>query len=132
MTATATPDWLVRPEVGLCPCGCIGKRRKGGFVEKTIGGAAGVMSQAMFSDDIAAKPGLLQAIDPRVKIVTFLTLLVAASLVRHIPILIALYLATLVLAADVEALVAVLREARCGCSSPSSPGSSWRPRPSTS
>ena len=28
------------PEVGLCPCGCIGKRRKGSFVEKTLGGAA--------------------------------------------------------------------------------------------
>ena len=42
MTAT-TPDWLVQTEVGLCPCGCIGKRSKGSFVEKTIGGGARVM-----------------------------------------------------------------------------------------
>lgn len=98
MTAT-TPDWLVQSEVGLCPCGCIGKRSKGGVVEKTIGGGARVMSQAMFSDDNAAKPGLLQAIDPRVKLVTLFSLLVAASLVRHVLVLVALYLATLVMAA---------------------------------
>ena len=41
VTAAATPDWLMQAEVGLCPCGCIGKRKKGGFVEKTIGGGSG-------------------------------------------------------------------------------------------
>ena len=35
MTATlrsrpGTPDWLVQPEIAMCPCGCIGKRKKGG------------------------------------------------------------------------------------------------------
>jgi cobalt ECF transporter T component CbiQ len=97
MTAT-TPDWLVQTEVGLCPCGCIGKRSKHGVVEKTISGGARVMSQAMFSDDIAEKPGLLQSIDPRVKLVTLFSLLVAASLVHHAVVLVAMYLATLVLA----------------------------------
>jgi cobalt/nickel transport system permease protein len=97
MTAT-TPDWLVQTEVGLCPCGCIGKRSKRGVVEKTIGGGARVMSQAMFSDDVAEKPGLLQSIDPRVKLVTLFSLLVAASLVHHAVVLVAMYLATLVLA----------------------------------
>ena len=38
------------------------------------------------------------AIDPRVKLVTLFGLLVAAALVRHIPVLVALYAATLVLA----------------------------------
>jgi cobalt/nickel transport system permease protein len=99
MTATpVTPDWLTQSEMGLCPCGCIGKRRKGSFVEKTIGGAAGVMRQAMFSDDVASRPGVLQAIDPRVKLVTLFGLLVSAALVRHIPVLVVMYLATLVLA----------------------------------
>jgi len=97
-SATTTPQWMIQTEVGLCPCGCIGKRRRGGFVEKTIGGAADVMRQAMFSDDVAARPGLLQAIDARVKVVTLFALLVAAALVRHIPVLAAMYVATLVLA----------------------------------
>lgn len=99
MTAVSSaPAWLTRPEVGLCPCGCIGKRRKGGFVEKTIGGAAKLMSQAMFSDDVASRPGVLQAIDPRVKLVSLFGLLVVAALVRHIPVLLAMYFGTLILA----------------------------------
>lgn len=93
-----TPDWLMRNDVGLCPCGCIGRRRRGRFVEKTIGGAANVARQAMFSDDVASRSGVLQAIDPRVKLGTLFGLLIAAALVRHIPVLIGMYLATLVLA----------------------------------
>lgn len=98
-TAAGTPDWLLQSEIGLCPCGCIGKRRKGNFVEKTLGGASGLLRQAMFSEDVAAQPGLLQRIEPRIKLVSLLGLLVATSLVRHIPVLIAVYAATLVLAA---------------------------------
>jgi cobalt ECF transporter T component CbiQ len=98
MSRVATPDWLLRPEVGLCPCGCIGRRRKQGFVEKTIAGGADLMRHAMFSDDVAARPGLLQAIEPRVKLVTVLALLVAAAFVRHVAVLAGLYAVTLLLA----------------------------------
>ncbi len=98
MNATATPDWLLRPEVGLCPCGCVGRRRKQGFVEKTIAGGADVMRHAMFSDDVAARPGLLQEIDPRVKLVSMLALLLAAAFVRHVAVLGGLYVVTLLLA----------------------------------
>ena len=56
----ATPDWLVQPEMAMCPCGCIGKRRKGSFVEKTLKGGTSLMRQAIFSEDVAAQPGLLQ------------------------------------------------------------------------
>jgi cobalt/nickel transport system permease protein len=98
-TATATPQWLVQPEVGLCPCGCIGKRRKGSFVEKTLVGAAGLLRQAMFSEDTASRAGLLQRVDPRVKLLSLLGLLVVAAFVRSIPILALMYVATLGLAA---------------------------------
>lgn len=97
--ASATPDWLMRPELGLCPCGCIGKRRKGSFLDKTLGGAASVMRQAMFADDVAARDGLLQRVDARVKVVTIVGLLVVAAFVRHVPTLLALYAAALGLAA---------------------------------
>jgi cobalt ECF transporter T component CbiQ len=102
MTAAATPatpSWLLDSEVGLCPCGCVGKRRKGNFVEKTLTGASGLLRQAMFSEDVAAQPGLLQRIEPRVKLLTLLGLLITTALVRHIPVLVGLYAATLVLAA---------------------------------
>jgi cobalt/nickel transport system permease protein len=97
--ASSTPAWLLQPEAGLCPCGCIGKRRKGNFVEKTLGGAASVMRQAMFSEDVAAQPGLLQRVDARVKVVTVLGLLVATALVRNVVVLAMVYAATLLLAA---------------------------------
>ena len=93
------PAWLLQAEVGLCPCGCIGRRRRGRFVEKTIAGTSGLVRQAMFSEDLAAGPGLLQRLDARVKLVTLLGLLVAAALVRNVEVLVLLYAATLGLAA---------------------------------
>jgi cobalt/nickel transport system permease protein len=97
-SATATPDWLVRPEVGLCPCGCIGRRSKADFVEKTIGGASNLMRQSMFSDDVAARDGLLQRLDARVKVISLLVLLVTTALVHNPVVLVGLYAACLVLA----------------------------------
>jgi cobalt/nickel transport system permease protein len=94
-----TPEWLLQGQVGICPCGCIGTRTKGSFVEKTLTGSATVMRQAMFGEDIATGPGLLQKIDPRVKLVTMLGVLIGASLVRNSVVLIGLYALTLVLAA---------------------------------
>jgi len=49
----------------------------------------------MFSEDMAAQPGLLQRIDPRVKLASLLGLLLTAAVVRNIPVLVAMYLATL-------------------------------------
>jgi cobalt ECF transporter T component CbiQ len=97
--AQTTPNWLLQPEVGLCPCGCIGKRRKGNFVEKTMSGTAGLLRQAMFSEDAAAEPGLLQRLDPRAKLLTLFGLLVVTAFVRHIPVLLGVYALTLGLAA---------------------------------
>ena len=71
-------------EIGLCPCGCIGKRRKGRFVEKTIGGAARTCSGTPCSPTTwQPQRGLLQRIDPRVKIVSLLGLLVTGAFLRH-------------------------------------------------
>jgi cobalt/nickel transport system permease protein len=97
--ATATPDWLVRTELGLCPCGCIGRRSKAGFLEKTIGGASDLMRQSMFSDDVAARDGLLQRIDARVKVIALLILLIATALAHSPIVLVGLYAVCLLLAA---------------------------------
>ncbi len=98
--AVPTPDWLLNREVALCPCGCIGKRRKGSYVQKTINGAADLLRQVMFSDDTSAQRGLLQRIDPRAKLVTLVGLVVVASFLRTIPGLLLLYAAALILAAS--------------------------------
>jgi cobalt ECF transporter T component CbiQ len=96
---SSTPSWLLQSEVGLCPCGCIGKRNKGNFVDKTIVGGAGLLRQALFSEDMATRSGLLQRIDPRVKVITMFGLLLAAALVRNVPVLLGLYVLALALAA---------------------------------
>jgi cobalt/nickel transport system permease protein len=92
------PDWLVRTEVGLCPCGCIGRRRKGNVVAKTLQGGADLVRRAVFSDDAAARAGLLQRVDARVKVVTLVGLLVVAAFVRTIPVLTGMYVAAVLVA----------------------------------
>jgi cobalt/nickel transport system permease protein len=96
---STTPQWLLRREVGLCPCGCIGKRRKGSFVAKTLAGGADLVRRTMFTDDLARRPGLLQRLDPRVTLVTTLGLLITVGLVHTGTVLLVAYAGTLVLAA---------------------------------
>jgi cobalt ECF transporter T component CbiQ len=94
-----TPPWLVQGELSLCPCGCIGKRKKGSYLEKTLSGASNVMRQAMFGEEVAAQDGVLQRLDARVKVVSLIVLLVATALVHTIPALVAIYLSSVALAA---------------------------------
>jgi cobalt/nickel transport system permease protein len=97
--AQSTPDWLLQREAALCPCGCIGKRKRTGYLEKTLAGGSSLLRQVMFADDTARQAGLLQRIDPRAKLVGLVLLLVGASLLHTIPVLLALYALTLLLAA---------------------------------
>ena len=94
----STPAWLLQPEAGLCPCGCIGRRRRESFVAKTIAGVGGVLQAALFSEDVARVPGLLQRLDARVKVLALVTLLVAVGLVHDLALLVVAYLATVALA----------------------------------
>jgi cobalt/nickel transport system permease protein len=95
----AVPDWLLAQDVAMCPCGCLGRRKKGNFLSKTVEGGSRLLQQVMFGDDVAAGPGLLQRIDPRAKLVSLVVLLVVAGLVHSIVSLAILYVATLALAA---------------------------------
>ena len=95
----STPAWLMEPETRFGPCSCCGRRAKGDVVEKTIAGGSHLLRVAMFSSDRASQDGVLQRVDPRVKVVSTMVLLVAAALARHVSVLIGLYAATLVFAA---------------------------------
>lgn len=92
-----TPDWLLTGELAMCPCECIGKRRRRSFVETTLTGGAGLLRQVMFGQDVAAGPGLLQRVDARVKLGSLIVLLVAVGLVHHVEILVVVYVCTLAL-----------------------------------
>jgi cobalt ECF transporter T component CbiQ len=82
----------------LCPCGCIGKRQKTNFVDRTIDGAAGTLRNALFATDTASRDGLLQRLDARAKLVSLLVLLLGVALVHHPLPLVVAYLVTLGLA----------------------------------
>jgi cobalt ECF transporter T component CbiQ len=94
----SAPDWLLHPEVGLCPCGCIGTRRKGSYLDKTVEGGASMLRGVLFADDVAARPGLLQRLDPRVKLLMLAGMLVVTALVRNVVVLLGIYAAMLALA----------------------------------
>lgn len=54
--------------------------RRGSFVERTIDGLYAATSRAMYADTLARDGGLLQDLDPRVKLVGLLALILAAAL----------------------------------------------------
>src|SRR5450756_2142128 len=67
-------------------------------VQRTVAQITGALDQSLFAERIAQGPGLLQSLDPRVKLISTLLLLLAASLSRSIPVIAALYVLTLILA----------------------------------
>jgi cobalt/nickel transport system permease protein len=72
-----------------------GKRRAQGFLEKTLGDLSGALEHSLFAEDMAKQPGLLQALDPRTKLLGALALLVAVSLSHNLLVIVGLYLLTL-------------------------------------
>lgn len=90
------PDWL--SENTPCPCCSIGVGGKKNFVEKTLVGIAEMMERSIFSEKYASAKGFLQSIDPRVKLITILLLLVTTSFIGKIEIILGIYALTLVFA----------------------------------
>ncbi len=68
------------------------------FVGKTLAGLTEAIKQAIFAERYARLPGLLQGLDPRGKIITFLSLLIATAITRHLRVMALIYLLTIVLA----------------------------------
>jgi len=72
--------------------------RRRGFLEATLEGMAEVFEAALEGERTAARRGLLQAFDPRARLLITLTLLVAMALCRTLPQLGSLFAAALMLA----------------------------------
>jgi len=69
-----------------------------GFIERGIADITASLERAIFSEELARKDGLLQNLDPRVKVITFLALLLAVNLSQGLLIIVVLYFLTLLLA----------------------------------
>ncbi len=70
----------------------------GDFVAKTLAGITGALERAVFNEEQARLPGLLQGIDPRVKIIGAILLLLVTGLIHHLETMGALYAVILLLA----------------------------------
>jgi cobalt/nickel transport system permease protein len=69
------------------------------FLEKSLNNALNFFKEAVFSEEIARKKGLLQLCDPRLKMIAFLVFILVTCLARNISYLAALYAMSIVLAA---------------------------------
>ncbi|MBI3942079.1 MAG: cobalt ECF transporter T component CbiQ [Chloroflexi bacterium] len=69
-----------------------------GTVERTLADLTASIESNIFAEELAHKPGMLQSLDPRAKIMMFLALLLAISLSRSLPVLLGLYAFSLLLA----------------------------------
>ena len=68
------------------------------FIERSIQGTLTFLKGAIFADETACLPGVLQSLDPRIKIVTFLLALLLVLFSRSIEVIGCLYLLSLVMA----------------------------------
>ena len=62
-----------------------------GVIGRTVRGFTEALAQTLEAEDSAREHGMLQALDPRVKVVGVLALVVAAALSRKLPVLVALF-----------------------------------------
>ncbi len=72
--------------------------KRSSFVEKTLVDINHTLEQSLFAERTARQPGLLQGLDPRLKIVALLLLILAVNLSHSILVILVLYFLTLGLA----------------------------------
>jgi len=92
------PDWMRDVDSGPCRFKATAKGKKG-FIGKTIEGILGFLQEAFISESFSGRPGLLQSLDPRAKMISILAVIFATSLVSDLRLLILVYALTVLLAA---------------------------------
>ena len=68
------------------------------FAERLVRGFVQTMEHALDAEAVGSGHGLLQGLDPRIKLIGFLALIISGVLTRSLPVLAALFLLALVLA----------------------------------
>ncbi len=67
-------------------------------VENTLHEISATLERSLFAEEIATRPGLMQSLDPRVKVISTLGLLIGVSLSRSLAVIAVLYLLVLLMA----------------------------------
>jgi cobalt/nickel transport system permease protein len=92
------PEWMQKIEPAPCACCTVGICKKKGFVQKAISDIFTFFEECLVNDSIAQRRGLLQSLDPRVKLVSMVILIFAVAMTRDIRLLAMVYVLTLVFA----------------------------------
>ena len=66
------------------------------FIERSITGAIAFLKESVFTDEYASRDGLMQSIDPRMKLVTSGMLLLTALLTKNIAVVLYIYSVSLI------------------------------------
>ncbi|OPX80099.1 MAG: Energy-coupling factor transporter transmembrane protein EcfT [Methanosaeta sp. PtaB.Bin039] len=77
-------------------CQAQGGRRD--FVRKTLDGILSFLQEAFVTREISSKKGLLQSLDPRIKLISVLALVFALTTVRDLRVILIFYMITIVIA----------------------------------
>lgn len=84
------PEWMKEVDSSPCNCSTVSRGRKS-FIQKTIDGVLSFFLESFASEGFSQRNGLLQRLDPRVKLVSMIALVLALSLTRDIRILLIVY-----------------------------------------
>jgi len=98
-SGVAVPSWLLASSGGAGGPAQPARPRRSRrlFADRLLATLAAWVERAMVADELARRRGLLQRLDPRVKLVSLLALIVAAALATRVAVLAALLLAALAL-----------------------------------
>ncbi len=75
-----------------------GRRKARGFIERTITVFVATLQHAFYAEGLARQPGLLQRLDPRIKIAAIGPLIVIAALARRLWVIAALFAVAVIVA----------------------------------
>jgi cobalt/nickel transport system permease protein len=84
------PDWMKEVEAGPCRGPAASKGKKS-FIKKTLDGIFLFFQESFVTESFSKRPGVLQSLDPRVKLISILAIVLALSLTRDMRVLIAVY-----------------------------------------
>jgi cobalt/nickel transport system permease protein len=74
-------------------------KSRSSFIERTLVNINNALEQSIFAEKVTRRKGLLQALDPRLKIISLIMLLFAVNLSRQLEVIAVLYFCALILAA---------------------------------
>jgi cobalt/nickel transport system permease protein len=81
---------MVTESFSRTPAGSLGRRSRG-VVERSLSSLVDALQHAFYAEALAKKKGLLQRLDPRVKILAILPLIVVVALARQLWVIAALF-----------------------------------------